>query len=269
MSDIGAPRPKRAARIAIGIAALGLVGVLIVALVNRPPGGDQASRAADSASAVVPAVVPVADVRPAATPEQAYALSLPVLGHWLENDFDNAWIVAAGTVEAAAATLDHAALDDVDYARWVSTFERVIAVAEAVTGGDQAAALAAFEPLLAEHPGPYVDVAVDRSLSPTPYEHAEARLAELDAAISAEDRAAARRASGHTAAALAEVVLAAQIHLPQDAGRVLTELVPAFRALNGVQEAVLHGGASDAAASAGALHEAVNAFHDWYEAETA
>jgi hypothetical protein len=263
MTGIPVPRGKRGALIVAGVVALALVGVLIGVGVVGSLRAQSESRGADSSTSA-----PDAELRPAATPEQAYALSLPVLGDWLENDFDNAWIVTAATLEAAAATLDHAALDDVDYAQWVATFEGVISVADAVTAGDQEGALTAFGPLLAGNPGPYADVAVDQTLSPTPFQDAAERLAELEAAIAAGDRGAARQASGDTAEALAEVVLAAQLDLESDAGRVLSELLPAFRAVDDVQDAVLDGGAGDAAEAAAALRASFDAFREWYRAET-
>lgn len=263
MTDIPAPRGTRWWLISAGVAGLALVVVLIGLGVA---GLLRAQTAPDAAGS--PSSAPAAELRPAATPEQAYALSLPVLGDWLENDFDNAWIVTAATLEAAAAALDHAALDDVDYAQWLATFEGVVTVADAVVDGDQEAALAAFGPLLAGHPGPYADVVVDRALSPTPFEDAEERLAKLDAAIAAGDRGAVRQASGDMAEALAEVVLAAQIDIPSDAGGVLTELLPAFRAVDDLQDAVLDGAAGDAAAPAAVLRASFEAFEEWYRAET-
>ncbi|WP_106814122.1 hypothetical protein [Microbacterium timonense] len=263
MTGTPTSRGKRGALILAGVAALAVVGVLIGVGVVGSLRTQTEPRAADPSPAA-----PDAELRPAATPEQAYALSLPVLGDWLENDFDNAWVVTAATLEAAAATLDHAAVDDVDYAESVATFEGVVAVADAVAKGDQDAALTAFRPLLAADPGPYLDVVPDRALSRTPYQDAEERLAELDAAIAADDRAAARRASGHTAEALAEVVLAAQLDLESDAGRVLIELVPAFQAVDDVHDAVLDGGAGDAAEAAAQLRSSFDAFQEWYQAET-
>ena len=262
MTDTPAPRRMRWWLIAAGVA-----GLAVVVLIGLGVAGSlRAQTEPDEADS--PRSAPAAELRPAATPEQAYALSLPVLGDWLENDFDNAWIVTAATLEAAAAALDHAALDDVDYAKWLATFEGVVTVADAVADGDQKAALAAFDPLLAGHPGPYADVVVDRALSPTPYQDAAERLAKLESAIAAEDRGAARRASGDMAEALAEVVLAAQIDIPSDAGGVLIELLPAFRAVDDVQDAVLDGAAGDAAAAATALRASFEAFEEWYRAET-
>ena len=203
---------------------------------------------------------PLADLRSVATPEQAYALSLPVLEHWLENDFEHAWIVTANTIEAAAAALDYAALDDTDYAEWVETFRRLTDVATAVAGGDRDAALAAFAPLIAEEPGPYVDAVVDRAMSATPYRDAGARLDALDAAILAEDRDAARVAAGDTAEALAELVLTAQLDVPTNPAGVLAAMLPALQAINQIHDDVLTGTAKDAADEAALLRASYESF---------
>ena len=226
------------------------------------------STATSSTSAAPVDSAPLAETRPAATPEQAYELSLPVLGHWIDNEFDNAWIVTANTLEAAAANLDRAARDDLSYASWVATFEEVVAVAAAVADADQDSARTAFAPLLAAHSGPYADVAVDLTLSSTPYDDVEVRLEALDEAIAADDRNEVRAAAGDVAEALAEVVLAAQVDIPDDAGRVLGEIIPAFEAITGVHDAVLFGDVADAAESAALLHAALADFEAWYEDET-
>ena len=203
---------------------------------------------------------PADDGRPSATPEQAYALSLPVLEHFLMNDFDNSWIVTANTIEAAAATLDYAALDDDDYARWVATFEQVVEVAAAVADANQEAALTAFEPLIAAYPGPYVDAVADTSLSMTPYADVADRLGELDEAILAEDRDSARVAAGDVAEALAELVLSAQLTDPDDPIAVLAALIPAFRAIDEVHDDVLDGTAKDGAQDAAVLRTVIDGF---------
>lgn len=211
---------------------------------------------------------PASDERPHATPEQAYALSLPVLGAWLEDDFAHAWIVTANTLEAAAAALDHAALDDDRYRHWVGVFEGVVAVADAVAARDQDAALRAFAPLLAAYPGPYADVAVDPSLSRTPDADASARVDALEAAVSGDDRVAVRTAAGDVAEALAEVVLAASLDVSEDPERVLERALPALHAVDAVHDAVLTGHASEAAAAAAQVRVAFDTFHPWYRTVT-
>lgn len=250
--------PWQTAAVAAGIAVV-VAGGVAIAL--------GASNAATPAAAPTSAAGPGApdpDERPAATPEQAYALSLPVLGEWLEQDFDHAWIVTAGTLEAAAGALDHAARDDAEYARWVDTFTRVLDVADAVADDDQDAALAAFAPLSAQHPGPYDDVVVDLSVSRVPDDDAISALAALDTAVATGDRTAVRRSAGDVAEAFAQTIRAAQLHVPDEAHHVLTRLLPAFRALDDVHAAVLDGQAQDAAAAATALRAAFDTFTAWH-----
>lgn len=203
---------------------------------------------------------PPVDLRPMATPEQEYALSLPVLEHFLQHNFAHAWIATANTIEAAAKTLDHAALSNDDYSTWVATFAQVVEVAAAVADGDQDAALAAFQPLIADHPGPYVDAVVDTSLSPTPYPDAETRLDALDAAILAADRDATRAAAGDVAEALAEVAVSAQLKIADDPGAVFRAMLPALRAIGQIQQDVLTGTASDGATHAAVLRTAFEEF---------
>lgn len=217
-----------------------------------------------AAGSTQPPAAPSADERPAATAEQAYALSLPVLETWIRDDFANAWIVVGNTLESASLALDAAAGDDEAYAVWVARFEGVIAVADAVADADQDAAKAAVAPLLVEEPGPYADAAVDTTLSGDPSADADAALRTLDTAITADDRDAARQAVADAAAALAEVVVWSQVSLPAaDAPQVLARVLPAFHAIDGIQDAVLGGSASDAAAAAGDLHDAFDAFRSW------
>ncbi len=248
----------------IGVAVITAGALLLTACTSSDPAAKTESTESTAVAGGVapdkPGESPLADPRPVATPEQAYALSLPVLGHWLENDFDNAWIVTANTIDAAATTLDHAALDDTDYASWVKTFEQVIDVAAAVADGDQDGALAAFEPLIADHPGPYVDAAVDTSLSLTPYRHAEVQLDALDAAILAGDRDATRVAAGDTAEALAELVVTAQLDVSDGAADVLVAILPAFRAIDRIHDDVLTGTAKDAADAAALLRTSYESF---------
>jgi len=72
MSDDSAPPHDRAGRVAAGVAGLVLLGVFVTAGVI--------STATSSTSAAPVDSAPLAETRPAATPEQAYELSLPVLG---------------------------------------------------------------------------------------------------------------------------------------------------------------------------------------------
>ncbi|MCR2825875.1 hypothetical protein [Microbacterium sp. zg.Y909] len=250
--------PWKTAAIAAGVVAVVGVGVAIAvgASTGPPPALPPAAEAGAGA--------PEPDGRLAATPEQAYALSLPVLGGWLEEDFDHAWIVTAATLEAAAAALDHAARDDVQYAHWVDTFTGVLDVADAVAAGDQEGALTAFAPLSAQYPGPYDDVIVDRSLSRMPTEDALAHMAALEAGIAAGDGAAVRRSAGDVAEAFAEVVRAAQLGVADEPHQVLTRLLPAFRALDDLHTAILDGQTQDAAAAAAALRSSFDTFTAWH-----
>ncbi|ALE92431.1 hypothetical protein AOC05_09090 [Arthrobacter alpinus] len=247
------PRKNRG-KVVAAVATVSLLGVCAAA--GLAYAVDWPAKGGSSAS--------LAELRPSATAEQAYALSLPVLESWLEEDFKNSWIVVSSTLEHAARALDAAADQPADYAVWAPRFERVVSLADAVAKGDKAAAKAALEPLLAEEPGPYADTAVDPTLSVAPYADAEASLVKLDAAIAAQERGAARKAVADTAAALAEVALTAQVELSADsAPEVLERLLPAFHAIDDVHDAVLHGHASDAEAAVTKLHSELAAFRSW------
>jgi len=251
--------PWKMAAIAAGVAAV--VGVGVAIAVGTSTGSPPAPTPAAEAGAGAPEL----DGRLAATPEQAYALSLPVLGGWLEEDFDHAWIVTAATLEAAAAALDHAARDDVHYAQWVDTFTGVLDVADAVAAGDQEVALAAFAPLSAQYPGPYDDVIVDRSLSRTPTEDALAHMTALDEGIAAGDPTAVRRSAGDIAEAFAEVIRSAQVSVSDEPHLVLTQLLPAFRVLDDLHTAILDGQTQDAAAAAATLRSSFDTFTAWHQ----
>jgi len=253
--------PWKIVAVAAGAAVVVGVGVAIAvgASTASPPAAEPASSAAE------PSGAPAADGRVSATPEQAYALSLPVLGAWLEDDFDHAWIATAGTLEAAAAALDYAARDDVQYGHWVDTFTQVLDIADAVSDGDQQAALAAYAPLSAQHPGPYADVIVDRSFSRVPADDALPHLDALDAAIAAGDHIAVRRSAGDVAEAFAEVIRAAQLHVPDEAHQVLTRLLPALHVVDDVHAAVRDDQTEDAAAAAAELRSAFDTFTAWHQ----
>ncbi|MHA7177820.1 hypothetical protein ACX80D_14320 [Arthrobacter sp. Sr24] len=247
-------RFKSRGKIIAAIVAVVLSGVCAAVGVNAAMTGASEHKAG----------APMVDLRPPATAEQASALTLPVLDSWLEEDFENSWIVVANTLEHVAHALDQAAEDPEQYANWVPRFEQVITLADAVSGGDQAGAKAAFDPLLAAEPGPYDDAVVDAAMSEDPYADAEAYLLELDAAIAAKDRGATRKAVANTAVSLSEVVLMTQLDLSaDDAPEALERLLPAFHAIDDVQDVVLHGHASDAAAAATTLHTELAAFRSW------
>lgn len=252
------PRRNRGNRVKVIVAVAGVavVGVCVAAGINSAMAGRPTVHSTSA---------PIADLRASATPEQAYALSLPVLDTWLEKDFGNSWIVVSNTLEHVARALEGAAVNQEEYAIWVPRFERVISLADAVSGGDRASAKSAFDPLIAEEPGPYPNAAVDGTLSDDPFTDAKASLLKLDAAIAAEDRNAARQAVANTAASLSEVVLLTQVDLPADvAPKVLAQLLPAFHAIDAVQDAVLHGHAKDAAVGASRLHAALDTFQTWH-----
>lgn len=248
-------RKKRIKNVAT-IVGVALLGTFVAAGVNYAVTG----RTADSGTSIA-----ISDTSTVAGSEHAYALSLPVLDSWIENDFPNAWITVSNTLEHVARTLEVASGNQEDYALWVPRFERVIAVAEAVSNDDKAAARTAFDPLIAEEPGPYTDVTPDGTLSADPFADATASLLKLETAIAAEDRGAARQSVANTAAALSEMVLKMQVDLPADtAPEVLDRLLPAFYAIDDIQDAVLHGNAKDAAAGATQLREALETFENWH-----
>lgn len=251
--------PRRAAAAAMAILA-------VVGLAACTPADDST---VEPAPAAIETAAPPADTRIAALPDEAYALSLPELDAWLAEDFDNAWIVVATTLGHTADALHAAAADPAEYAVWVGRFESVVAIADAVTDGDDDAARAALEPLLTEAPEARAHVHLVTTLTPQPYAAAEASLAVLDEAIAAEDRDAARQAAADAAANLTHVVRSAQAEVPAgDAALVLGKLLPAFHAIDAVQDAVVDGQARDAAEGAAALHAAFDDFHAWYRTET-
>lgn len=110
-----------------------------------------------------------------------------------------------------------------------------------------------------------VTALIDGSISRTPADDALANLDALDAGIAAGDRTAIRRAAGDVAEAFAELVRAAQLHVPNEAHQVLTRLLPAFRALDDVHTAVRDGESTDAAAAAAAVRASFDTFTAWHQ----
>lgn len=245
-------------KIAIAAASLALVGGSIAVGVVASSNAD-----VESTTASQP------EERAIAHAEEAYALSLPVLGAWLDDRFAQSWIVSATTLEHAARALEEAAQTDAEYAVWAPRFGDVVSVADAVAAGDKDAAKTAFAPLLEAEPGPYADAMIDGAIAAEPHDDARSSLAALDAALAEDDIVAARVAAARIATGISEIVAMSHVHREgDDAPEVLTRALPVLHTLSALNIAAADGDVVDVVPHATALRAAYDKFVAWHEPVT-